>query len=154
MPVASLHKGANTWCVHARLPPGSHGKVGCEIYAKRPEECRLWSCLWLLDDSFPEELRPDRSHVVFDMMTDRVRSIDRAGKEQLHEVVQLWCDPHHRDAHRAPLVREAIQQIAARAGLATLVRFSDRDGFLVLAPPLAGGKWLEMRDSSVIGRVA
>ncbi len=153
VPVASIDKPANTWCRHARLP-GSQGGHGCEIYAKRPEECRLWSCLWLLDPSFDEDLRPDKSHVVFDMMTDQVKQVDEQGRTNRIEVVQLWCDPHHRDAHRAPAVRAMIEMIAQHTSMPTLVRFSASDGFLVLAPPLGGGKWIEMRDKSVMGQVA
>ncbi len=154
VPVASLTKGANVWCQHARLP-GSQGGTGCGIYAKRPDECRHWSCLWLIDPSFDEALRPDKSHVVFDMMTDRVRQVGPDGVSRLFEVAQLWCDPHHRDAHRAPAVRKMIEMIAQNAGVATLVRFGSRDGFLVVAPPLTeDGQWHEMRDNSQFGEVA
>lgn len=38
---------------------------GCGIYATRPNVCRTWHCLWLRDAAMPDELRPDKSGVIF-----------------------------------------------------------------------------------------
>ncbi|KAB1072908.1 hypothetical protein F6X53_27715 [Methylobacterium soli] len=37
----------------------------CGIYHERPETCARWYCLWRRIDALPDELRPDRSGVVF-----------------------------------------------------------------------------------------
>jgi hypothetical protein len=57
--VAALAKPAGSWCPHCR--PGR----GCGAYEQRPQECRSFGCLWLADPKFPEELKPDRSKLVF-----------------------------------------------------------------------------------------
>lgn len=55
--VETLSKPQGEWCKHCT--PG----VGCGIYAERPEQCRIFDCLWLQTD-MAAVLRPDRSHVV------------------------------------------------------------------------------------------
>ncbi len=37
---------------------------GCGVHATRPRSCRNFSCFWLLDAGFPDDLRPDRCGVV------------------------------------------------------------------------------------------
>lgn len=37
----------------------------CTIYSKRPHDpCVTFKCEWLVDDSYPEWMRPDRSHII------------------------------------------------------------------------------------------
>ncbi|MGD0191172.1 MAG: hypothetical protein ABSD74_10565 [Rhizomicrobium sp.] len=57
--IEALAKPMGQWCPHCT--PGS----GCKIYETRPEECRTFSCNWLLDPTFPEDWRPDHSRLVF-----------------------------------------------------------------------------------------
>ena len=57
--IAELAKPSGTWCPHCT--PGT----GCRIHDRRPEECRAFSCGWLLDTAFPESWRPDHSKLVF-----------------------------------------------------------------------------------------
>lgn len=40
---------------------------GCSIYETRPSVCRTWHCLWRRDASIPDELRPDKSGVIFSL---------------------------------------------------------------------------------------
>jgi hypothetical protein len=63
--VAALAKPAGSWCPHCR--PGQ----GCGVYEERPPECRSFRCLWLADPKFPEEMRPDRSKLVFVLEPNR-----------------------------------------------------------------------------------
>lgn len=44
--------------------------AGCTIYNKRPEPCKDFNCEWLVDENIPEELRPDKSHVIFEKIFD------------------------------------------------------------------------------------
>lgn len=39
--------------------------VGCQIYDKRPQECRSFLCAWVQMTDASEELRPDKCGVVF-----------------------------------------------------------------------------------------
>jgi hypothetical protein len=49
----------------------AHVGLGCTIYAQRPEQCRVWSCQWLLGIG-GEEDRPDRSGLVVDFQPKSV----------------------------------------------------------------------------------
>jgi len=139
MPVSEIKKPAHEACQH--LAPSG----GCAIYKKRPGSCFAWSCLWVLDRSIPEELRPDRCHVIFDMMADTVTAEASDGKKTLGlTVLVAWGDPAFPDAHRAPIVRELMNEVAEKVGIPTLVRMSDEEAFAVAAPCLAGGEnWYE-----------
>ncbi len=44
----------------------SHCNKGCNIYDKRPNMCKEFNCDWLLDETIPEELRPDKCNVIFE----------------------------------------------------------------------------------------
>jgi len=58
MMVAELQKPAQRWCRHA------DPKLGCTIYAERPQSCRDFSCQWLLHPSMPTSWQPSRIHAV------------------------------------------------------------------------------------------
>lgn len=53
---------ANAWCTHCA--PG-HG--GCRIYGTRPEPCREFACMWLIDAKFADYWYPRHSRIVIDM---------------------------------------------------------------------------------------
>ncbi len=57
--VVELSKPAGEWCKHCAI-----GK-GCTIYEERPSSCKFFECLWLTDERMPEDLRPDKSKVIF-----------------------------------------------------------------------------------------
>ena len=59
MEIKELKKPMNKWCSHCAKGGG------CSIYPTRPAECRTFDCLWLKDESFPDEFRPQRSKIVF-----------------------------------------------------------------------------------------
>jgi hypothetical protein len=58
MGIVELDKPRGKWCDHAM--PGR----GCAIYAQRPESCRVFSCLWLLDEALGPEWKPEKSKLV------------------------------------------------------------------------------------------
>ena len=58
MGIVELEKPKGVWCDHA--VPGR----GCAIYDKRPDSCRVFSCLWLLDEQLGEEWKPEKSKLV------------------------------------------------------------------------------------------
>lgn len=76
---------------------------GCAIYAQRPYSCRAWSCLWLKDASWPDELKPDRCGFVVDEMVDIVK-ID--GNE--HPCAQIWVAKGHEESWRDPVAYSVI----------------------------------------------
>jgi hypothetical protein len=139
VPGAPLHKPANTRCQHQRT-----GK-GCGIYATRPTACRVFACRWLADAECAGMKRPDRSHYVVDINPDYVEAVDNAtGQRTKIGVIQVWVDPHYRDAYRAPELRRYMLHIAERYRMATIVRYSSTEAFTVFPPPLASdGQWHE-----------
>ena len=46
--------------------------VGCLIYDRRPEECRVFKCCWRQMENAHVHLRPDNCGVLFEKYTDRV----------------------------------------------------------------------------------
>ena len=141
MPVRELGKKDGERCRHQVA-------AGCGVYRRRdlmPRSCQLWNCRWLVDDDTGDQERPDRSHLVIDILPDFVALIDdETGKQAPLEVVQVWCDPAHRDAHRDPVFRRYVER-QARKGKATIVRFSSSDAVTLFAPPISSdGQWHEI----------
>ena len=138
--VPQINKKSGERCAHQR-------HTGCMIYHKpeMPSACRLWSCRWLADPEKTVGLsRPDRSHYVIDVIPDIVQWRDDQ-TDELHtiDVIQIWVDPKHRNAHRDPALRAYLLE-QAETGVAALIRYSSGDGFVLFAPPMAAdGEWHE-----------
>ena len=141
LPVPPLDKKAGERCRHQRF-----GK-GCKVYNQpaMPIDCKLWHCRWLLNDDTDDLSRPDHSHCVIDIMPDFITTLDHdTGVTRHLEVVQVWIDPKHPEAHRDPALRRWMFRRALE-GKATLVRFNAMDAIVVFAPPFdRGGQWHEM----------
>lgn len=58
MGVPELKKPSAKWCSDC-----AQGE-GCTVYETRPPSCRNFKCFWLLDENFPEEMRPDLIHAL------------------------------------------------------------------------------------------
>jgi hypothetical protein len=59
------------------------------------------------------------------------------------EVIQIWCDPAHRDAHRDPALRAYLEE-QAKHGVGALVRYGAKEAIFLMAPALTeDGKWHE-----------
>lgn len=93
MKVAALNKPAGTRCEHMT-------DKGCGNYARRPEVCRTWYCMWVRDDGrvFDESERPDKIGVFF--------SADKEGEAVVyaHEI-----DP---GSSQLPEAMEAVERLA------------------------------------------
>jgi hypothetical protein len=135
LPTDEIKKPALERCPHQK-----HG-VGCAIYARRPMSCALWSCRWLVDDDTQELPRPDRSHYVIDQIPDFITMRPHDGSAPQHiEVIQVWVDPAHRLAHRAPSFRRWLEH----RGKPAIIRYSSREGFVLFPPCCTNGEgWVE-----------
>lgn len=58
MGIAELDKPRNQWCPNCEV-----GK-SCKIYETRPQSCRDFNCIYLLDGSLAEHWKPSRSRMV------------------------------------------------------------------------------------------
>ena len=58
MGIAELSKPRNQWCPNCDV-----GK-GCKIYDERPQSCRDFDCIYLLDGTLADHWKPSRSRMV------------------------------------------------------------------------------------------
>jgi hypothetical protein len=135
LPTDEINKPANERCPHQK------SYCGCVIYPRRPMSCQLWSCRWLVEDSTHDLPRPDRSHYVIDLIPDFITMKPHDGSPSTHiEVVQVWVDPAHRLAHRAPSFRRWL----AEKNKPAIIRYSSREGFVLFPPAMTDGQgWVE-----------
>ena len=135
LPTDEINKPANQRCPHQK------SYCGCTIYPRRPMSCQLWSCRWLVDESTAGLPRPDRTHYVIDLIPDFITMKPHDGSTPTHiEVIQVWIDPAHRLAHRAPSFRRWL----AAQGKPAIIRYSSKEGFVLFPPALTGGEgWVE-----------
>jgi hypothetical protein len=127
-------------------------RKGCTVYDRRPFGCRYWSCRWLVNDDTADLPRPDRCHYVVDVMPDFVTMTinDEPNAPPVNiEVIQVWVDPKHRDAHRDPRLRAYLER-RGNEGKVALIRFNESDGFTLWPPSLTGdGQWHEQHGHSL-----
>lgn len=138
-------KRAGVRCQHQK-----HHK-GCAIYRQRPFGCRIWNCRWLVNDDTHDVPRPDHCHYVIDIMPDIIRMAPNDGTAPTDfNVVVVWVDPKHPDAHRDPALRRYLARRAERDHMAALIRFNEREGLALFAPSFDSekkGEWWEYRSS-------
>lgn len=80
MGVPELKKPSAKWC-----PDCDQGK-GCTVYDTRPPSCRNFQCFWLMDENFPDDLRPDHIGALMafnDTKDSMVLHVDPARKRAL-----------------------------------------------------------------------
>lgn len=117
--VRELAKPMRTPCAH------DSGK-DCRIYAERPQSCRDFSCLWLLDEEsrmIPATWRPDRKRVMWTYIHEP--QLDRM-------VVQVWeVAPH------ALNQVDVVTKLGwfARSRLVFVFRYGV-EGFRIVGPPV------------------
>jgi hypothetical protein len=140
LPVPPLGKKANQRCQHQKFGEG------CKVYRtyKMPMECAVWNCRWLVSNDTAELSRPDRSHYVIDIMPDFITIQDNAsGAEHSVQVVQIWVDPKHPEAHRDPALRRYLLRRGAE-GIVGLIRFDSSNAMTLIPPNMASdNQWHE-----------
>jgi hypothetical protein len=58
------------WCQHA-----APGCGGCKIYRSRPEECRNFHCIWLIDKKFKDYWFPAKCKIIIDVKIEPERVV-------------------------------------------------------------------------------
>ena len=122
VPVREIGLPSFTRC--PKLAEAFSAKPGCSIYANRPHSCRLWSCMWLLND-WGDELRPDRCGIVFDEIPDVIK----AGGTEM-PCVQAWVAPGYADKIEEEPIAPVWMAILDK-GAAVLFRTGPRSAFAV-----------------------
>lgn len=67
--VHEIDKPPGIWCTHCPT------KRTCEIYERRPQECRDFNCGWLTSTAIGEEWNPRRSRIVLAAQLDGQRLV-------------------------------------------------------------------------------
>lgn len=130
LPTEEIAKPANERCPHQK------SYCGCKIYPRRPMSCQLWSCRWLVDDDTADQPRPDRSHIVIDMMPDVVRQTrNDTGEVETKPVIVAWVDPKYPDAYKSA----AFLRYVKRQKVLVLLRYGSKENGGVLFPPATTG---------------
>jgi hypothetical protein len=130
MPVEELGKLGGVRCQHQK------SGLGCKIYPSRPLSCRIWSCAWLLGDA-GDTARPDRTHVVIDMVPDTIyiNVPTPAGVERTPMMaVQVWVDPNYPDAWDNHKLKRHLDG----KGMPVIIRYGHDKGFVMFPPSLVG----------------
>ncbi len=96
MRIDVLEKPGGQWCRHCT--PGR----GCGVYDERPPVCSDFSCLWLMEPSLPDSVRPDRSKLV----------ITGSGPQ----VMNVHCDPAEPMAWRREPMIGFLREMARNPG--------------------------------------
>ena len=96
MRITALEKPAGSWCRNCK--PGA----GCVIYPDRPQECRSFNCLYVLNAELGEEWRPSRSKIVLVSEQDGNRIV-------------AHVDPQRPDAWRREPYYGQLREWAARS---------------------------------------
>ena len=76
--IDELEKPLGQWCQYCEKG------VGCQIYAKRPHNCRGFVCQWLLGGGEESE-RPDKGGYILDYCGEWLE-----GKDDKHKLLQIW----------------------------------------------------------------
>lgn len=98
---------AGEWCPHCE--PGRE-QGGCTIHEDRPEYCKGYHCFWRAE-SWPDELRPDRSKVIFEALPGVF-------------TILISVDPSRPDAWYKKNVREVIEKLR-RKGRPVVLKTKD-----------------------------
>jgi uncharacterized protein len=115
MGVGEIQKPAFQKCKHACAQ-------GCAIYEDRPESCATWACLWRRGLVMPEELRPDKLGIVFDLSIDDNNVF---GQTCIHAM------EFRPGAMNEPAAMEVLETIGRR--LPVVVR--TEGSYVIIAPP-------------------
>lgn len=135
VPVKSLGKSAGEKCPHQRF------KTGCAIYARRPVDCRLWSCRWLNGSDTDDLRRPDRSHYVIDCMPEFVKLTEKGSGDIIKvPCVQVWLDPRFPQAHEDPALRAFLDR-RGKEGVLALIRKDAYEAFVLWPPSMTNCGW-------------
>lgn len=87
--VPETGKPTSQWCPHC--------DQGCAIHATRPPSCRNFECFWLMDPSFPDDMRPDRCGVVVSFNDDHSSVVVHVDPDRPDALAEepglLWLEP-------------------------------------------------------------
>lgn len=116
----NFHKPADVLCDNCIV------NQGCQIYETRPNVCRTWHCLWRRVESMPDELRPDKSGIIFALTINY-------DPMELFENAYIACMTlEDRSVFKKPQIAEQIEQFIDEGSLPVFLSIG---GGMTLAHP-------------------
>lgn len=64
--------------------------TGCSIYEQRPESCVQYNCLWKQQTQIPDDMRPDKIGVFFDMAPGSLIYFATVAPGKTQEIYKDW----------------------------------------------------------------
>lgn len=124
---------------------------GCSIYKQRPDVCAAWKCAWLYQPEAKILKRPDHGGYAVDCCLQEIL----INEHPVH-VIQVWIDPHRRDAHKAPELRAYLGEMARVHRLPAIIRWPDgkaqegEQAMVLFAPcQTDDGQWAEVASGMI-----
>ena len=66
LPIHQVQSPPSVMCQHCTI------ESKCNIYDTRPEACKNFNCEWILDETMSDDLRPDKTGVIFEKITNTI----------------------------------------------------------------------------------
>lgn len=108
MGVSALEKPAGRWCRRFRRASG------CDAYDDRPDDCRIFNCLWLLTEALDEEWKPTRAGFLLHSEAGGARLIVECDPARPHDWRRA---PYHGLLRRWAAAGQEVLVFAGRRGL-------------------------------------
>lgn len=118
--VKEIKKPPLAECEHCHI-------FGCSIYSTRPKECEEFDCLWLTDNSLPENLKPSNSHVV---LSDLAHDLKLEGVEPTEKTLIVHIDPDFPDAYKQGAMKDFLNKHLKEGTALIVVRPDQQKEFM------------------------
>ncbi len=66
LPIADMDSPSGVYCKECNIT------VGCKIYNKRPEDCKMFNCAYKQVEIINTDLNPDKCGVIFEKATSKI----------------------------------------------------------------------------------
>ena len=131
--IAALDKPEGRWCPHCAI-----GR-GCRIYDERPEQCRDFHCIWLQDESMPQEWKPEICKMVLSIYPSTgfiYVQVDPGTpfawrKEPYFSQLKVMAERLLRDRRHVLVFVNRDATLIMPTGPVTIGKMSPQDGFTV-----------------------
>lgn len=107
--VPEINKPEDVWCHHC------HPGRGCRIYDQRPDVCRGYKCLWLIDSEFDDRWFPAKSKIIVDLSIENGKAF-----------LRFTVDPHYPNRWREEPYYSTIKKYALQGLRGELLRTGEQ----------------------------
>ncbi len=86
-------------------------KSGCQIYSGKPKECETYKCMWLQMENVGAELRPDKSHIIFDKTSDKTICARQDADYKLSKLVMQQVKEFNKQSYSVVILRNEMKYV-------------------------------------------